>query len=76
VKHYRFFSPLHRQTGLLPLEEFTWLTPDRLVQRTTFGGKVEMIANFGAEPHQGVPPRSIAARHLDSGQTEIYAIGR
>ena len=70
---------LHRLTGLLPMEDFTWLTPDRLVQRTTFGGVVEMIANFRSEayPYRKVqiPPGSIAARHLDTGDVQILIPG-
>ena len=46
-RHYAFFSPLHRETALLPLTRFQWLTPDRMVQRTTFGEQLELVANFG-----------------------------
>ncbi len=74
--HYEFFSPLHRELGLLPLTDFEWLTPDRMVQRTVFGERVEMVANFADEDfrHGGtlVPPRSILARWLDSGETKVF----
>src|SRR5262249_16888530 len=46
---YGFFSPLHRETGMLPLTDFAWLTADHLVQRTLFGDKIECIANFRSE---------------------------
>jgi hypothetical protein len=46
-RHYEFFSPLHRETALLPMTGFQWLTPDATVQRTTFGDNIEMVANFG-----------------------------
>ncbi len=36
-RHYDFFSPLHRETALLPLADFQWLTPDGTVRRATFG---------------------------------------
>jgi hypothetical protein len=57
--HYAFFSPLHRELGLLPLTEFAWLTPDRLVQRTVFGDRVGVVANFG---EAGRPYRDTAIR--------------
>jgi hypothetical protein len=37
--HYSFFSPLHRELGMLPMTDFAWLTPDRMVQRTVFGDR-------------------------------------
>ena len=51
-EHYRFFSPLHRELVLEPMTDFTWLTPDRLVQRTMFGDGSSIIANFGTQPYQ------------------------
>jgi hypothetical protein len=76
LRHYRFFSPLHRETALLPMTGFAWLTPDRLVQRTTFGGAIEMTANFRPEPFSEgalrVPAFAVAARHLDSGRVEVF----
>ena len=37
--HYGFFSPLHRELGMLPMTDFAWLTADRMVQRTVFGDR-------------------------------------
>ncbi|MFB3881498.1 MAG: glycoside hydrolase [Armatimonadota bacterium] len=74
--HYAFFSPLHRELGMEPMTDFAWLTPDRTVQRTVFGTKVEMVANFaeeGFEYHDTVVPgRSILARWLETGATRVY----
>ena len=75
TQHYRFFSPLHREAALLPLTGFSWLTADRLVQKTTFGNSIEMIANFRDVPYTDgirIPPQAIAARHLNTGQIVIY----
>jgi hypothetical protein len=62
LHHYAAFSPLHRETAFLPLTDFAYLTPDRLVQRTTFGDAHHVIANFSAQPfvHNGqtLPPGS------------------
>jgi hypothetical protein len=70
--HYVFFSPVHREAALLPMTDFAWLSDDRQIQRTTFGGKVEMIANFGEKPftYEGaeVAPGSIMSRRLDGGR--------
>ena len=75
-RHYQFFSPLHRETALLPLTDFKWLTPDGTVQRTEFGNKVELVANFGsADFHYGnarVAPQSILANR-DGGNARMYA---
>jgi len=74
--HYQFFSPLHRQAGLLAMTDFQCLTDDRLVQRTTFGDALEMVANFGGEAfgYQGnsIPRRSILARWMKTGETQVY----
>ena len=63
--HYDFFSPLHRELGLMPMTDFAWLTTDRMVQQTIFGDQVEIIANFGMEDfrYQGrsIPKRSVIA---------------
>jgi hypothetical protein len=75
--HNTFFSPLHRETGLLPMSEFRWLTEDRMVQKTVFGNKVEMVVNFGNTTfkYQGtvIHPLSILARRLESGEVKIYS---
>lgn len=75
-RHYAFFSPLHRETGLLRMSNFQWLSEDRLVQRTTFGDQVELIANFGGQSfqHAGrtVPAHSILAHWQQSGKTILY----
>ncbi|MFC1719401.1 glycoside hydrolase, partial [Candidatus Poribacteria bacterium] len=74
--HYDFFSPLHRETGLLPITDFAWLSSDRMVQRTVFGNNIVMVANFGMEEYEYetdiIPGRSIMAKWLDSGKTKIF----
>jgi hypothetical protein len=74
--HNTFFSPLHRELGLLPLTDFAWLTTDRMVQRTVLGDKVEMVANFTDKPFEdsraAVPGRSVLARWLGTGATSVY----
>ena len=79
VRHYAFFSPLHRQAALMPMMDFQWLTDDHLVQRTRFGDKLEMVGNFGDQAFdwQGtsLPAHSILARGLDSGGVQIYSPG-
>ena len=64
--HYRVFSPLHREIGGLPMTSFDWLSPDHLVQRSVFGGKTEVVANFGTSDatYHGtrIPPLSLLVR--------------
>ncbi|MCX6377485.1 MAG: hypothetical protein NTU88_15865, partial [Armatimonadetes bacterium] len=78
-KHFVFFSPLHRELGFSQMTDFAWLTPDHLVQRTTFGDKAEMVANFGERPfaYKGIsiPGRSILARWLKTGKTQLFTPG-
>ena len=76
VAHHGFFSPLHRETALMPLTDFQWLTEDRLVQRTVFGDRIALVANFSdAEFRHGgtaLPPRSVLAERLDTGAVSIF----
>jgi hypothetical protein len=78
-KHYAFFSPLHRETAFLPLTEFQWLTDDRLVQRTSFGDQIEMVANFSTTDYTYngtvVPKRGIMAKWMKTGKRVIYSAG-
>jgi len=74
--HYAFFSPLHREVGLVPMADFQWLTEEREVQKTTFGDKLELIANFRDQPfvYQGtsVPAHAILKRSLDGKTSILY----
>lgn len=75
-RHYEFFSPLHRETALLPLTDFQWLTPNRAVQRTIFGSQIEVVANFGQAEFQYGGARlggqSVLVKYRDSGKTQTY----
>jgi hypothetical protein len=66
--HYDFFSPLHRQAGLLPMTDFGWLTE--------FGDALELVANFGtrSSSYQGtnLPPRSILAARSGMKNPRLY----
>ncbi len=74
--HYDFFSPLHRETALLPMTSFQWLTPDASVQRTTFGDNLEIVANFGdADFHYGdavVAKGSLLVKRRDKNTISAY----
>jgi hypothetical protein len=75
-RHYAFFSPLHRETALLPLTGFRWLTRDGMVQCTTFGDTIEMVANFGtaefADRDTRLGRKSILVKRRDSGRVQAY----
>ena len=72
LKHQNFFAPIHREVGFSPMTDFAWLTPDRLVQKTAFGDRMEITANFGSTPFENdqgrVAPRSVTARWLATGK--------
>jgi hypothetical protein len=74
--HYAFFSPLHRESALLAMTDFQWLTADRMVQQTTFGDKLERVANFSDEPFEfhgtKIPPHAIIVRRLDAPEKKLY----
>jgi glycosyl hydrolase family 129 len=72
---YYFYSPIHRAVGGQPLEEFDWLTPDRLVQRTRFGDEIELTANFSSGAFETLPPMCIEARWLRSGRRQRFCPG-
>lgn len=49
--HVNFFSKLHRRLVLTELIDFSYLTPDNLVQKTTFSDGTEIIANFSKQTY-------------------------
>jgi hypothetical protein len=58
VRHFNFWSPLHRVLAPSPLSKFEYQSDDRLVQRTTFTtekGDVSVTVNFGSEPNGEYP---------------------
>lgn len=74
-RHYDFFSPLHRQVGFAQMTDFNWLSSDRMLQRTIFGDKVEIVANFSHESrrYQGIdiPGRSVLAKWTENEKARI-----
>jgi hypothetical protein len=77
-RYYKFFSPLHRELGFLQMTDFNWLSPDRLLQRTVLGDKVELVANFSHEARQygelAIPAQSIVAFWKDKNETQTYSV--
>ena len=77
-RHYAFFSPLHRQIGGQPMTDFEWLSHDKQIQRTEFGGMVEMYANFGTDSFRyksiEIPARSVVARWIGTGKIEVFSV--
>ncbi|MFF7755653.1 glycoside hydrolase [Streptomyces sp. NPDC007971] len=52
----KYFGPLHKAAATRPMTGFRWLTPDHLVQRTTFGdGALTVTANFSTTSYKGLP---------------------
>ncbi len=49
---YRRATAVAERVGLLPMTAFEWLTDDRLVQRTVFGGEYAVTANFSNQPYE------------------------
>ncbi len=72
---YDVFSPLHRELGFSPMTDFNWLTPDRLVQRAVFAGRVEIVANFSGEEYayeaNSLPAGAVLVHWRDSGRVEM-----
>ncbi|UCC99415.1 MAG: hypothetical protein JSW66_05935 [Phycisphaerales bacterium] len=76
ARHYTVFSPLHSRFGFAPMTDFQWLSDDRLVQGTTFGDQLEIVANFSqaSYTHRAhvIPARSILAYHKNTGESMTY----
>ena len=49
---YRRATAVAARVGLLPMTAFEWLTEDRLVQRTVFGGEYAVTVNFSNRPYE------------------------
>ena len=45
-------SPLNRIAGVLPMTGHRYLTPDRKVETTRFGGDVQVTVNYGAADYR------------------------
>jgi hypothetical protein len=76
-RHYAFFSPNYRKLAAVPLTEFSWLTPDHLVQKTEFGDEASVVANFRASAYQyqghAVPSTGVLLIWKKTGQAVAYA---
>lgn len=79
TKHVQAFSKTHAQAVQLEMTGFDWLTKERLVQRTTFGKALEIVANFGEVPFvfQGktIPAHALLINQLLTGDHELYIPG-
>lgn len=64
-----FFAPFHRRIATLPLEAFTYLSPDRRVQRVRFGDAVEVTANFANDERAGVGSGCVEVRTRGAART-------
>jgi hypothetical protein len=78
-RRYQFFSPLHREAGLLPMTDFRWLSDDRMIQQATFGEQFELTANFRDKTHLHgnveLPAHSVLLRRLKGVQALLYRAG-
>ena len=72
VRHHRFFAEVHERAAELPLTDFAWLTSDGLVQRTHFGDRVLVTANFGDLAYERLPSLCVEARFLLEDRTIRY----
>lgn len=59
------------------MSKFEWLTADRLLQRTVFGGRVEAVANFGEKEARYdaalIPARSVGVRRQGEREFRTYS---
>lgn len=47
----RITTPVAKATGMVPLSDYRWLTPDRKVQQSIFENGVRATVNFGDAPY-------------------------
>jgi hypothetical protein len=77
IRHFAYWSPIHRALATSPLIRFEWLTPDRQLQRTTFSspqGPVTMTVNFSDADLKGFPRQSATAEGPISVQERVYRV--
>ena len=72
IKLVPFFENIHRQIGSEALTEFEWLTPNHKVQRTTFGTKLSLTANFDGQAFGGLGPGCIQATWLNTNRRDFF----
>ena len=58
----RVTTPVARATFGVPMTDYRWLTPDRLVQQSTFANGVRVTVNFGERPFTMRDGFTLAAR--------------
>lgn len=68
----KWFHKVHSKTGVLPLNSFEWLSHDHLVQKTVFGDKLEIIANFGDASFQKIGPKCLQFHWISEEVTENF----
>lgn len=76
LRHLAYWGPLHRELATVPLEGFTCLSADRLVQRTIFhrkGSKITITVNFGGKAQVGYAPYSATVSGLPSMPKQVFA---
>ncbi|MFO1499487.1 MAG: glycoside hydrolase [Verrucomicrobiota bacterium] len=79
LRHFIFWSPLHRQLAAAPLTRFEVLAPDRLLQRTSFrteAGEVNVTVNFADLERKGYPPESATVEGAIDLRQKVYRATR
>ncbi len=76
IKHQsKVFEKTHSYSYQYALESFDYLTPDRNVQKTTFGD-LELVANYKSSPvnYKGsvIPARSVLVNFIQTGESFIH----
>lgn len=74
--HHAFFSPLHRESTVMPLTQFGWLSEDRLIQFAVYGDEITMVSNFSdvdrAFGGTIIPARSAISHRLSTGEIAVF----
>lgn len=75
ARYDAFFRPLHQRLALQPMTGFSWLSEDRLLQRTSFADGTQLVANFStaARTFDGVPLPAESVTAITSGEpTHVF----
>lgn len=74
VAHNAVWSPFSQKAIMQPMTDFRHLSPDRLVQLTSYGDGLTAVANFSGAAYEhnstAIPPRSVLI--IDEGSKSIY----
>lgn len=79
LSHLAFWSPLHHEWASARLTDWQPLTPDHMLQQTTYAranDQLTITVNFDTRSRQNFPPQSATTHTTAQNKTQVYRISR